>query len=81
MLGRPGTVDGSDKTHDDGPVEITDATRRSLADFLSMSARPTRDPRMLEKALRDSLALSALHKAEGRHENAKGAGETASPLN
>jgi hypothetical protein len=74
-------VDGSDKRPVDGPVEVPDAARRNLADFLSISARSTRDPETLEKALRDSLSLSALHGAEGRLRDAKGAGATASPLN
>jgi hypothetical protein len=64
-----------------GLDDLPDATRRNLADFLGMSARSTRDPETLAQALRDSLALSALHAPGEFGRNAKGAGVAASPLN
>jgi hypothetical protein len=64
-----------------GLDDLPDVTRRNLADFLGMSARSTRDPETLLQALRDSLALSALHAAGEFSRNAKGAGVAASPLN
>jgi hypothetical protein len=74
-------VDGSGKEPLNGMDDLPDATRRFLADFLSMSARSARDSETLAQALRDSLALSALHAAGEFHRNAKGAGVAASPLN
>jgi hypothetical protein len=74
-------VDGSNEKPADVLHDLPDAARRSVADFLSVSARSTCDSASLAKALRDSLALSTLHatRERGRHE--KGAGLLASPLN
>ena len=64
-----------------GLGDLPDATRRNLADFLSVSARRTRNPETLAKALSDSVALSTLHAAGECRRNAKGAGVAAGPLN
>jgi hypothetical protein len=60
-----------------GLGDLPDAARRTVADFLSVSARATRDSEALVRALRDSLVLSTLDTV-GQKE---GAGVAASPLN
>jgi hypothetical protein len=65
----------------DALIDLPQATRRVVADFLKISARPTCRPDMLARALHDALALSALHAARERERKEKGAGVAASPLN
>jgi hypothetical protein len=74
-------VDGTSEKPEDALRDLPDATRRSVADFLSASARSTRDSETLARALRDSLTISTLHAAGERSRHAKGAGLAASPLN